>query len=127
MIRRPIASDVRRMTSRGTIATLVVALAAGLLAVLTLAGPTLADPPGMLPDAAPHRHFVRTADGVLVPVGPQICDNPDLQQAFNEFHYNIHTSAQPGVGPVLTLGPQQGARGLHNTFGADLVVMAGCG
>ena len=116
------------MRGRATIATVLVALAAALLAALTLAGPALADPPGILPDAPPHRHFIRTTDGTLIPVGPQICDNPELQQAFNEFHYNIHHSVLPGPGggPVGTLGPQDGAPGLHDLRGANLTAMSGC-
>jgi hypothetical protein len=47
--------------------------------------------------------------GGLVPVGPQICGNPKMQQAFNEFHYNIHHSVVPGIGDIPTLGPQDGA------------------
>ena len=30
----------------------------------------------------------------LEPVGPAVCDNPDLQEAFNQFHAKIH------VGPA---------------------------
>jgi hypothetical protein len=37
----------------------------------------------MLTTVPKHRHFIKTAEGNLVPVGPQICENPDLQQAFN--------------------------------------------
>jgi hypothetical protein len=109
------------------IATLLIAVAMAIVAAFALAAPTRADPPASLPDAPLHRHFVRAADGTLVPVGPQICDNPELQQAFNEFHYNIHHSVLPGSGPVVTLGPQDGAPGLHNQRGADLVAMPGCG
>lgn len=127
MIRRSIGSEVTGMRSRAMIATLLAALAAAILAVLTFAGPTLADPPGMLPDAPWHRHFIRSPDGTLIPVGPQICDNPELQQAFNEFHYNIHHSVLPGSGHVTTLGPQDGARGLHDGRGAELIPMPGCG
>ena len=129
MTRRSIASDVTGMRSRATITSLLAALAIALLAVLTLAGPALADPPGMLISPPDHRHFVRTLDGTLVPVGPQICGNPQLQRAFNEFHYNIHHSVLPGnpSRPVLTLGPQDGAPGLHNLRGANLTAMPGCG
>jgi hypothetical protein len=45
------------------------------VALFTFAGVGLADPPDMLFDPVPkHRHFVPTASGELVPVGPQICD-----------------------------------------------------
>jgi hypothetical protein len=104
----------------------LAALAAALFAVLMFAGPTRADPPDMLISPPNHRHFVQTSDG-LVPVGPQICGNPQLQQAFNEFHYNIHHSVVPGVGPVSSLGPQNGAPGLHNGVGGEIIAIPGCG
>lgn len=101
------------------IAPILAAVATALLAVLMLAGPASADPPGTLVDAPAHRHFVETANG-LVAVGPQICENPELQEAFNQFHYNIHHSALPGMGHIATLGPQDGAPGLHNGSGAEI-------
>jgi hypothetical protein len=51
--------------------------------------------------------------GALAEVGPRVCDNPSLQQAFNQFHVNVHNAAL-GQGPA--------APGLHNGFGADLEV-----
>jgi hypothetical protein len=92
---------------------------------LAFAGAGLADPPSTLVDPPNHRHFIVTADG-LVPVGPQICGNPNLQQAFNEFHYNIHHSEVPGIGDIPTVGPQDGAPGLHNGVGAELIGVRGC-
>jgi hypothetical protein len=107
---------------------LLTALTAGFVAVLAFAGAGLADPPDMLYDPVPaHRHFIRSASGDLVPVGPQICQNPNLQQAFNEFHHNVHHSFIPGVGIIHTLGPQDGAPGLHNQQGAEIIAMPGCG
>ena len=53
-----------------------------------------------------------------------------MQQAFNEFHYNIHHSQYPSpTGPVIvdTLGPQNGAPGLHNGQGGEIIGVAGCG
>lgn len=47
------------------------------------------------PPVAPHRHLLLTPQG-QVPVGPDVCDNPDLQAAFNQFHASIH------VGPANT-------------------------
>jgi hypothetical protein len=114
------------MRRRATAATILVALAAALLAVLTFAGPTLADPPTTLISPPNHRHFIVTPEG-LVPVGPQICGNPEMQQAFNQFHYNIHHSVVPGIGDVPTLGPQDGAPGLHNDRGAEVIGVPGCG
>jgi hypothetical protein len=106
----------------------IAALATALLAVLTFAGPTLADPPSMFTRDAPlHRHFIVQPDGTRVPVGPQICDNPELQQAFNQFHFNIHHSVVPGFGRITTLGPQDGAPGLDNNRGGELLALPGCG
>lgn len=49
-----------------------------------------------LPDIRHHRHFIVTPTGALVEVGPRVCDDPALQDAFNQFHYNIHHGI-PGV------------------------------
>jgi hypothetical protein len=35
-----------------------------------------------------------------------VCDNPDLQRAFNQFHNNLHAVSPSGIGPA--------APGLHN-------------
>ena len=59
-------------------------------------------------------------------MGPQICTDPSMQQAFNAFHYNVHHSEVPGIGDVLTLGPQDGAPGLHNGHGAEVIGVRGC-
>jgi len=106
-----------------TLVVLVVSASVGLLA---FAGAGLADPPSTLISPPNHRHFVVTPDGP-VPVGPQICENPNLQQAFNEFHYNVHHSVVPGIGDIPTLGPQDGAPGLNNDQGGEIVGVPGCG
>lgn len=51
----------------------------------------------------------------MVQVGPVVCDNPNLQNAFNQFHNNLHISA--GQGPA--------APGLHNGSGGEIVA-TGC-
>ena len=56
-------------------------------------------------------------DGTKVEVGPRVCDNPLLQQAFNQFHANVHHPVEGGQGPA--------APGLHNHRGAELTV-TGC-
>ena len=94
---------------------------------LVPASAALADPPNTLVNAPDHRHFLVTPNGDSVRIGPNICANPDLQQAFNEFHFNIHHSALPGVGAIDTLGPQDGAPGLHNDVAADMTALPGCG
>jgi hypothetical protein len=105
---------------------LLTACAIAALALFAFAGGGLADPPGMLVQVPPHQHFVLTPTGEMVAVGPQICDHPNLQQAFNEFHFNVHHSFLPGIGEIHTLGPQNGAPGLTNDVGAELVVVRGC-
>jgi hypothetical protein len=108
---------------------LAVALAAATILISLSAGSVLADPPGMLVNPPNHRHFIETPNG-LVPVGPQICGNPEMQQAFNQFHYNIHHSQFPSPGGTVivpTLGPQDGAPGLHNGQGGELIGIGGCG
>jgi hypothetical protein len=48
---------------------------------------------GQAPPIFPHRHFLQTPTG-QVPVGPQVCEDPNLQSAFNQFHATVH------VGPA---------------------------
>jgi hypothetical protein len=95
----------------------VIALAGALAgALIGTAGIAIADP--SLSNVAPHRHFVETENG-LVEVGPRVCDNPELQSAFNQFHANTHTHA----GVTGEIGPV--APGLHNGRGAELT-FRGC-
>ena len=56
---------------------------------------TLAASAGQAPPIFPHRHLLLTPEG-LIPVGPAVCENPNLQSAFNQFHAKIH------VGPANT-------------------------
>jgi hypothetical protein len=87
---------------------LISAVTVGLLAAaLVLVIPSIgaADPK---PPIGAHRHFIQTPDGTLVPVGPDFCDNADdpaVQQAFANFHWNVH----------------KGADGLANGQGAEIV------
>ena len=37
-----------------------------------------------------HRHFLVTPDGSRHAFGPQVCGRPELQDAFNRFHTNVH-------------------------------------
>ena len=67
-----------------------------------------ADP--SLPNVPPHRHWING-----VQVGPDICDNlgsPGIQQAFNEFHNNLHIATGASIGPA--------APGLHNGQGGEI-------
>src|SRR5688572_14642176 len=80
--------------------------------VLMSAGSIFADPPP-LPNPPFHRHYIVQPDGTRIEVGPDLCENPEMQNAFNQFHYNVHVgSAQ---------GPQGGAPGLDNGQGAEIL------
>src|SRR5687768_12413910 len=92
-----------------------------------LAGPSSADP--NLVNVPTHRHWLGDpANGVQI--GPRVCDNPNVQQAFNQFHFNIHHSFIPpaagGDGQYDTKGPQDGAPGLHNFKGGEMTFTPGC-
>ncbi len=71
-------------------------LTAVLVAILGIGAlGTLGASAGQAPPIFPHRHFLVTPQG-MIPVGPTVCDNPNLQSAFNQFHAKIH------VGPANT-------------------------
>lgn len=111
---------------RGFMRLLIVS-AVGAIALFAFAGTSLADPPDVVHSPVPmHQHFVVTATGEMVAVGPQICNNPNLQGAFDQFHHNVHHSFVPGVGVIHTLGPQDGAPGLNNGIGAGFTAVRGC-
>lgn len=91
-------------------------LVAGALLMIPSIG--VADPD--LTTVAAHRHFILTPTGQFIPVGPDLCDNlgdPGIQQAFNQFHNNLHIATASSVGPV--------APGLHDGQGGELVAR-GC-
>lgn len=94
---------------------LAVGIATGLVAILIVVAKSQADP--KLPNIPAHRHFVKAPNGELVEVGPRVCDNPNVQQAFNQFHVNVHATNGAAIGPA--------APGLHNFTGADLM-FSGC-
>jgi hypothetical protein len=94
---------------------LAVAVLASIAATLVFVATSRADP--NLTNVPKHRHYVRSSSGDLVEVGPRVCDNPDLQRAFNQFHNNIHVASSSSIGPA--------APGLHNFVGAELM-FGGC-
>lgn len=89
---------------------LTVAVLAGLGAVIVGVASLRADPE--LPTVPAHRHYIRQPNGEFTEVGPRVCDNPDLQRAFNQFHNNIHVATSSSIGPA--------APGLHNVKGAEV-------
>ena len=94
---------------------LAVALVTGAAAVLVTVATVQADPD--LTNVPPHRHWIRTATGDLVEVGPRVCDDANLQKAFNQFHNNIHVATGSSIGTA--------APGLHNFRGAE-IRFSGC-
>jgi hypothetical protein len=82
----------------------------GVAAVFAVVATSRADPD--LVNVPKHRHYVRNASGERVQVGPDLCGNPKLQNAFNQFHNNVHRVTDAGIGPA--------APGLHNFQGAEL-------
>ncbi len=96
------------MKIRVLLASAVLVGMLGFNAVTATADPNLTDVP-------PHRHWIALTSGAQVEVGPRVCDNPNLQEAFNQFHNNLHVSA--GFG--------RAAPGLHNLTGAE-VTFSGC-
>ena len=58
--------------------------------VLMAAGVAIADP-GLRRNVPAHRHFVKQPNGNMAQVGPRLCDDPNLQDAFNQFHANVHS------------------------------------
>jgi hypothetical protein len=53
------------------------------------AAPTLAVVP-------PHNHWLTTGSGSVVHVGPKVCDNPAIYDAWLNFHLNVHVGV-PGT------------------------------
>jgi hypothetical protein len=88
---------------------LVVTLVA-VSVVLVTAAAGIADPG--LGNVAPHRHWIDTPSG-STQVGPNVCDSPELQNAFNQFHNNAHLATDPAA-----IGPA--APGLSNGTGAEI-------
>jgi hypothetical protein len=97
------------MNVRIVIALVSFAVLLGTAAIFGFAAATgHADP--NLANVPPHRHWING-----VQVGPDICDNPGnaaIQQAFNQFHNNLHVATASSIGPA--------APGLHNGRGGEI-------
>jgi hypothetical protein len=89
---------------RALLASILLVGLVGFTAATAAADPNLNNVP-------PHRHYITMGGGEMVEVGPLVCDNPDLQGAFNQFHNNLHVSA--GFG--------RAAPGLHDGSGGEIV------
>lgn len=71
------------------------------LAALTVAAGAAVVGPAGSADATgvpAHDHFLTTGNGDVVQVGPRVCTNPDLHDAFHNFHSNIHLGSPRFVG-----------------------------
>ncbi|HET9672142.1 MAG TPA: hypothetical protein VFQ40_04765 [Actinomycetota bacterium] len=97
------------MKMRIMLASVLLVGLLGFSAATAVADPNLNDVPS-------HRHWIALPSGERVEVGPRVCENPNLQEAFNQFHNNLHVSA--GFGPA--------APGLHDLTGADITATPGC-
>src|SRR5262245_53427351 len=125
--RRRQAVSLKGSNTVRTRSKLVLLLVSAPIALFATAGSVLADPSDLFfAPVPPHRHFVATPSGGLSAIGPQVCEHPELQQAFDQFHYNVHHSHVPpflgGPGDVPTLGPQNGAKGMTNDKGSEIAI-----
>ena len=97
------------MNARLVIALVSIAVLVGTAVLFGFAATAgHADP--NLTNVSPHRHWING-----VQVGPDICDNPGnaaIQQAFNQFHNNLHVATGSSIGPA--------APGLHNGHGGEI-------
>jgi len=95
----------------------VPALIAGLLAAVFLVIPGVSGADPDLDNVAAHRHFLVVAGSdppvYVAEIGPDLCDKPNLQNAFNQFHNNLHVATASSIGPA--------APGLHNGQATELV------
>jgi hypothetical protein len=66
-----------------------IAIASATVALLISAVPALAAVP-------PHYHWLTTGSGDVVRVGPDVCANPDIYDAWLNFHLNVHKGV-PGT------------------------------
>jgi hypothetical protein len=98
------------MKMRALLASILLVGLVGFSAVTATADPNLTDVPA-------HRHWIQLESGVTIQVGPSVCDNPNLQQAFNQFHNNLHFPTG-GHGPA--------APGMHNGTGPEITFTPGC-
>ena len=93
------------MKMRVLLASVLLVGLVGFSAATATADPNLNNVPA-------HRHYIALTGGERIEVGPNVCDNPNLQQAFNQFHNNLHALTPSGFG--------QPAPGLHNTTGPEV-------
>jgi len=83
---------------------LIAALIAGSVTVPFLLLPSLGSADPNLGDVPKHQHYLVLVSGtsmtLLARFGPDLCENPNVQQAFNQFHNNNHVLGQGAIGPL---------------------------
>ena len=67
-----------------------------ILMVLALVAAALLMLPASAQVPPPHEHVLMTPSGPI-DVGPPRCGNEDLQDAFLNFHFNVHLGTPPTV------------------------------
>ena len=82
------------MKLKPALAVAVMVAAGG---VVTAAAASGAPPGGTVP---PHQHYVISATGELVPVGPDACNDGPSHQ-FDNFHLNVHRG-QPFANGIIS-------------------------
>lgn len=92
------------MSNRLQIALLALAVSSPIAAV-AVADPGVSDVPA-------HRHYVTHPNGERSETGPRVCDDPSVQNAFNQYHSNNHRSTSTSQGPVNP--------GLHDGRGGEI-------
>lgn len=50
-----------------------------------------------------HDHYLVQADGTEIQVGPRVCDNPNLHEAFHNFHSHVHTGSPTSTGGLTII------------------------
>jgi hypothetical protein len=101
--------------------SLIPALILGLAGVIFLVSPGVGGADPDLADVGAHSHWLVQGTGAsqvfLAKVGPNFCEDSSLQEAFNQFHNNVHRAELDSIGGA--------APGLHNGKGTE-IVSRGC-
>ena len=100
---------------------LIAALIAGAVTAPFLLLPSLGSADPNLGDVPAHQHYLVQVSGssmiLLARFGPDLCANPNVQQAFNQFHNNNHVLGPGAIGRLN--------RGLNDDAHTEIVAR-GC-
>ena len=61
--------------------------------------------PAMAAHLPPHEHFLVSASGEKVRIGPSVCDNPQAIAGFDQFHERVH--ANPAFQAAIDQSPNE--------------------